>query len=116
MTQYVALILLFSQWRPGGSVVWDVTDSSAAAVINVLYWLGWMGVLTSTFLNKPLPGAGRSLYRIVRNPIMLVAFWATPRMTVGHLVFAIATTAYVLIALQLEDHDLPESHREDCAT
>jgi protein-S-isoprenylcysteine O-methyltransferase Ste14 len=132
----IALILLFWQWRPVGSVLWDVTGSTAAVVINVLYWFGWLGVLTSTFLinhfdlfglrqvysnfvrepYKPLPFSVRGFYRIVRHPIMLgfiVAFWATPRMTVGHLVFAIATTAYILIALQLEEHDLAASHGED---
>jgi len=102
----IALILLLWQWRPVGSVLWDVTGSGTAVVINVLYWFGWLGVLTSTFLiNFDLFG----LRQMSLKPIMLgfiVAFWSTPRMTVGHLVFAIATTAYVLIALQLEKHDL----------
>jgi len=107
----IAMILLFWQWRPVGSVLWDVTGSGAAVVINVLCCFGWLGVLTSTFLiNFDLFG----LRRMYLKPIMLgfiVAFWATPRMTVGHLVFAIATTAYVLIALQLEEHDLAESQQ-----
>ena len=129
----LALILLFWQWRPVGPVVWDVTGSGIAIVVAVLYWFGWLGVLTSTLLINhvdlfglrqvylnivreqytPRPFSVKGFDRIVRHPIMLgfiIAFWSTPRMTLGHLVFAIATTAYILIALQLEEHDLAESH------
>ena len=129
----LALVLLFWQWRPLLGTVWDVKNSPGALVIWGLFWLGWLIVLISTFLINHFDLFGlrqvylnlRSekythltfkavgLYKLVRHPIMLgfiVAFWATPRMTVGHLVFAVATTVYILIALQLEERDLVTYH------
>lgn len=129
----LALALLFWEWRPLQSVVWDVDNSAGSIVLWGLFGLGWLIVLTSTFLINHFDLFGlrqvylnlRSekyshlgfriigLYRLVRHPIMLgfvIAFWATPRMTVGHLVFAIATTLYILIALQLEERDLVTYH------
>lgn len=129
----LALVLLFWQWRPMQSVIWEVKDSAGSLVIWGLFWLGWLIVLTSTFLINHFDLFGlrqvylnlrsekyshlsfRSvgLYKLVRHPIMLgfvIAFWATPRMTLGHLVFAIATTVYILIALQLEERDLVTYH------
>ena len=123
------LALLFWQWRPILDVVWSVNSPAANMVLNVIFFAGWALVLLSTFLighfdlfglrqvylhqiGKAYPTAGfktPGLYKIVRHPIMLgfiIAFWATPRMTVGHLVFAIGTTAYILIALQIEERDL----------
>lgn len=125
----LALILLFWYWQPMTDVVWNVSASEAGAVLTALFWLGWLVVLLSTFMishlelfglrqvflnlqGKAYPHTGfttRGFYRWVRHPIMLgfiIAFWATPRVTVGHLVFAIATTLYILIALQLDEHDL----------
>ena len=121
------LVLLFWQWRPMPAVVWD-TGGAARTGLMVLYWLGWVIVLTSTFMINHFdlfglrqvflaqgaayqhpPFMTRGLYAFVRHPIMLgfiIAFWAAPTMTAGHLVFAVATTAYILIALQLEERDL----------
>ena len=129
----LALALLFWQWRPLQAVIWDVNNSTGAFVLWALFGLGWLTVLTSTFLINHFDLFGlrqvylnlRSekysylsfrtvgLYRLVRHPIMLgfvIAFWATPRMTLGHLVFALATTIYILIALQLEERDLVTYH------
>ena len=125
----LALALLFWQWRPILNVVWSVENSIGSLVLQVLFWVGWGTVLLSTFLighfdlfglrqvylywvNKAYPASGfktPGLYKIVRHPIMLgfiIAFWATPRMTVGHLVFAAVTTVYILVAVQIEEHDL----------
>ena len=125
----LVLALLFWQWRPILNVVWSVENPIGNLVLQVLFWVGWGTVLLSTFLighfdlfglrqvylywvGKAYPASGfktPGLYKIVRHPIMLgfiIAFWATPRMTVGHLVFAVATTVYILIAVQIEEHDL----------
>jgi methanethiol S-methyltransferase len=124
----LALILLFWQWRPLPQPVWSATGPAALAIWTV-FALGWATVLTSTFLinhfdlfglkqvwdyrrrNEPPPADFRTplFYKVVRHPIYLgfiLAFWATPAMTQGHLLFALATTAYILIAIQLEEHDL----------
>ena len=117
------------QWRPIPAVVWAVQDPLAVAAINAIYWLGWGVLLVSTFLishfelfglsqvfarllGRELPAAKFNaplLYRHVRHPIylgFLLAFWATPVMTIGHLLFVVATTGYILIAIQLEERDL----------
>lgn len=129
----LALILLYWQWRPMTTVAWSVANEAARAALWTLFWAGWALVLVSTFLinhfdlfglrqvylnqrgEKYTPPGFRTpmLYRLVRHPIMLgfiIAFWATPHMTVGHLIFSIATTAYVLIAIQLEERDLVAYH------
>jgi len=129
----LALILLFWQWQPMAGVIWDVENLAGRNVLWVLFWLGWVIVLTGTFLINHfdlfglrqvyLYMKGREytnisfrtpfLYRLVRHPIMLgfiVAFWATPHMSAAHLLFSVATTAYILIALQFEERDLMSYH------
>lgn len=131
----LALILLFWLWQPMNGVVWGVDNVLGRNVIWALFWIGWVIVLTSTFLINHFDLFGLRqvylyskgeeythigfrtpfLYRLVRHPIMLgfvIAFWATPDMSVGHLVFAVTTTLYILIALQFEEHDLVSYHGE----
>jgi protein-S-isoprenylcysteine O-methyltransferase Ste14 len=125
----LSLILLFWQWRPMGGLVWQVNNELGRMAIYWIYAAGWMLLLIATFLINHfdlfglrqvylhyrrqeytgLPFRAPGLYRFVRHPIYfswLCIFWATPRMTVAHLVFALATTAYILIAIQLEERDL----------
>ena len=127
------LILLFWQWRPILSVVWNVTNPIGSLVLTVVFWAGWLLVLLSTFVINHFDLFGlrqvylflkgqqytnlvfkkRLFYKFVRHPLLLgfmIAFWATPKMTLGHLVFAVATTAYMLIAIQLEERDMTEIH------
>jgi protein-S-isoprenylcysteine O-methyltransferase Ste14 len=121
--------LLFWQWRSIPGLVWDVTSPAGRWLLAAIFWLGWAVVLLSTFLidhfdffglrQVNLYASGREytppefktggLYRYVRHPLMLgflLAFWATPAMTLGHLLFALASTAYILIALRIEERDL----------
>ncbi len=128
-----ALILLFWQWRPMVDVVWNIENTFGQYAFWALFFLGWATVLLGTFLINHFDLFGlrqvylnlRSkeytelgfrtpfLYKLVRHPIMLgfiIAFWATPHMTVGHLLFAFATTAYILIAIQLEERDIVSAH------
>jgi methanethiol S-methyltransferase len=131
----LCLIALFYFWQPMGGVVWSVQDPIAQAVLYGIFALGWATVLLSTFLINHfdlfglrqvwLQLIGRPytqlkfgtpvLYRHVRHPLYvgwLMAFWATPQMTVTHLVFAFATTAYILLAIQFEERDLMTTHPE----
>jgi len=135
LTSSLLLGLLYWQWLPIPSVLWTVTNPKGRFFLHVVFWVGWAIVLLSTFLishfdlfglrqvylhasARPYTPVGfkyRGLYRYVRHPIMLgflLAFWATPTMTAGHLLFAGATTAYILIALQLEERDLVSFHGE----
>jgi protein-S-isoprenylcysteine O-methyltransferase Ste14 len=125
----LVLFLLFWQWRTMPGIVWDVAWPAGRIVLWVLFAAGWVTVLLSTFMISHVDLFGLRqvylawrqtpytqlefrttlLYRIVRHPLMLgfiVAFWAAPTMTAGHLLFAVATTGYILIAIQLEEHDL----------
>jgi methanethiol S-methyltransferase len=129
----LALILLFWQWRPIGIEIWTVENPIGQALLWGAFALGWATVLVSTFLinhfdlfglrqvtlpllGKPYtPVAFRTpwLYRHVRHPLYvgwLLAFWATPHMTFAHLLFAVATTAYILLAIQFEERDLVTEH------
>lgn len=125
----LVLLLLFWQWRSISAVVWDVAWLPGRIALWALFAGGWATALVSTFLinhfdlfglrqvylawrEKPyseLEFRESLLYRVVRHPLLLgfiIAFWATPTMTAGHLLFAAATTAYMLIAIQLEERDL----------
>jgi protein-S-isoprenylcysteine O-methyltransferase Ste14 len=125
----IALIILFAFWQPLGGVVWSVTQPSAVIVLYSLCAFGWLLVLVSTFLLNHfdlfglrqiwlyLRGAPYTHltfstpgpYRLVRHPLYvgwLFAFWATPAMTLTHFVFALATSGYILVAIQLEERDL----------
>jgi protein-S-isoprenylcysteine O-methyltransferase Ste14 len=125
----LVLALLLWQWRPIPQVVWDLRGTRAEAVPVALFWVGWGAILLSTFLinhfelfglqqvwayfrgreyHRP-PFKTPALYRLVRHPIYLgfaIAFWATPRMTVGHLLFSIATTGYIFLGIYFEERDL----------
>jgi protein-S-isoprenylcysteine O-methyltransferase Ste14 len=129
----LALLLLFWQWRPIGIEIWSVENPAARAVLWTLFATGWGTVLTVTFLINhfdlfglrqvwlPLIGKPYSRvsfrtplpYRYVRHPLyfgFLLAFWMTPRMTLAHLVFAVATTLYIVVAIQFEERDLVHEH------
>jgi len=135
----LALILLFWQWRPMGGVVWSVENPVGVAILYTLFGFGWMLVLVSTFLInhfdlfglrqvwlyllgrevQPLKFATPVLYKLVRHPLYVgwfFAFWATPVMTVAHLLFSLATTAYILLAIQFEERDLVREHGEKYET
>lgn len=124
----LVLFLLYWQWRSMPAQVWTVTFPTARVILWALFWTGWATVLATTFMISHLELFGLRqvflawrlpqhdkgfrtplLYRVVRHPMMLgfiVAFWATPTMTAGHLVFALGTTAYILLAVQLEERTL----------
>lgn len=128
----LALALVFWQWRPMTGEVWNVSDAAVAPVIIAISFAGWGLVLFATVLINHFDLFGLRqvylhfkkteytainfqtplLYRMVRHPLLLgfmIAFWATPSMTVGHLVFALVTTAYMLVGIQFEEHDLVEA-------
>jgi methanethiol S-methyltransferase len=131
----LALMLLFWKWEPMGGVIWNVESNTGKYLIGFFFALGWLTVLVATFLinhfdlfglrqvwlyliGKPYtylkfrtPGP----YNYVRHPLYvgwLMVFWSAPTMTVAHLVFAVATTAYILLAIRWEERDLVELHRE----
>jgi methanethiol S-methyltransferase len=125
----LVLLLLYWQWRPMPAPIWTAHNPLIASALDATSWFGWGLLFASTFMLNHfelfglsqvfarLFGRGLSLpqfhapllYRLVRHPIyfsFLLAFWATPLMTAGHLLFAVATTGYILIGIQLEERDL----------
>ncbi|MEH2513029.1 protein-S-isoprenylcysteine O-methyltransferase Ste14 [Nitrobacteraceae bacterium AZCC 1564] len=125
----LAVLLLLWQWRPIPATIWEVLDPTAATALSVVSMFGWLLVLFSTFqidhfelfgvqqvfansTVDPVDGTGFKtpfLYRLVRHPLYLgfiIAFWSTPTMTLGHLLFAVVTTAYIFIGTSLEERDL----------
>jgi protein-S-isoprenylcysteine O-methyltransferase Ste14 len=129
----LALILVFWQWRPVGIQIWSVENSSVRVTLWTLFVGGWMIVLVMTFFINHfdlfglrqvwLPLMGKPYtkvefrtplpYRLVRHPLylgFLLAFWVTPNMTLAHLLFAVATTGYIVLAIQFEERDLIREH------
>jgi protein-S-isoprenylcysteine O-methyltransferase Ste14 len=127
----LVLILLFWQWRPIPIPLWTVTDPRAVLLLSILFWLGWLILLLSTFLlshfelfglhqvfaalmkrSLPAPEFRTPLfYRYVRHPLylgFLISFWATPVMTVGHLLFSAGASGYILLGIWFEERDLIE--------
>lgn len=131
----LAMFLLFWQWRPLGGVVWDLDGAVARAAAYGAYALGWLLVLVTTFLinhfdlfglrqvvlhvrkraYEPVRFVTPLPYRLVRHPLYvgwILTFWATPTMTYSHLLFALITTAYILVAIRFEERDLMAAHPE----
>jgi protein-S-isoprenylcysteine O-methyltransferase Ste14 len=135
----LALVALFLWWQPIGGIVWNAPARVARNSVIALYLLGWALLLYSTFLidhfdlfglkqvwrrltgqsYQPPQFYTPGLYKLVRHPLYvgwLTIFWAAPTMTVAHLVFALATTAYILIAIQLEERDLVSAFGDSYVT
>jgi methanethiol S-methyltransferase len=135
MFSNLALILLFGQWRPMGGVIWHVDDPVGRAIFHGLLAAGFLTVLVTTFLinhfdlfglrqvwlylrGQPytaLTFTTPGPYQVIRHPMYvgwLTACWATPTMTIAHLVFAVGMTAYILVAIRFEERDLVEFHGE----
>jgi protein-S-isoprenylcysteine O-methyltransferase Ste14 len=134
----LALLLLFWQWRPMGGVIWDVQDQTGRGIVHGVFAVGWLIVLGTTFLinhfdlfglrqvwldlrGKPYAPVGFKTpgpYKVVRHPLYvgwLLAFWATPTMTIAHLVFAVGMTVYILVAIRYEERDLVAHHGKEYA-
>ena len=132
----LALIVLYWQWRPMPGVIWRVSNPQVAMAITGLSLLGWLLVFLSTFfinhfelfglqqvfnnlIGRDMPKPRfrvPALYKLVRHPLylgLLIAFWATPVMTAGHLFFTAVNTFYILIAIQLEERDLIDAFGEE---
>jgi protein-S-isoprenylcysteine O-methyltransferase Ste14 len=131
----LALILMFWLWQPMGGVVWDITNPAGRLAMSMVFVAGILLVLLATFLINHFDLFGLKqvtmylmgkeyrlerfktpfLYKFVRHPLYLgwlMTFWAAPTMTVAHLVFALATTAYIFVAIQFEEMDLIHEHGE----
>jgi methanethiol S-methyltransferase len=132
----LSLVLLFWQWRPMPMVVWHIADPTMATAVTSLAFFGWLLVFSSTFMINHFELFGLQqvvgnlagpeteqphfrtpmLYKLVRHPIYLgfiIAFWAAPTMTLGHLLFAAVTTAYIFVGIFLEERDLVEEFGEE---
>ena len=129
----LALLLIYWQWQPITTIVWKAESHTVSIILTGLFFLGWVIVLLSTFMinhfelfglaqildnlkNKKTPNPKfqtNYLYKLVRHPLMLgflIAFWATPTMTVGHLFFTLVTTIYIIVAVKyLEEKDLKKA-------
>jgi protein-S-isoprenylcysteine O-methyltransferase Ste14 len=131
----IAMFLMFWQWRPMGGVIWNVQSGYGRITLHVLYALGWVMVLLTTFLinhfdlfglrQVVLQLIGRPYtelqfrtpgpYKVIRHPLYvgwITVFWSTPDMTAAHLLFAVGLTVYILIAIRYEERDLVGSHIE----
>jgi methanethiol S-methyltransferase len=131
----IALLAVITFWQPLGGVVWSVDNAPSRAILYAAFACGWGIVLVTTFLINHFELFGLQqvwqnlrghqqaspafvtplFYRVVRHPLylgFLLAFWCTPTMTVAHLLFAVMTTAYILVAIQLEERDLLRAHPE----
>jgi len=116
-----------------GPVIWEIRNPTGRMLLQALFWIGFGSVLVSTYLvdhfalfglkqvyrflkggaEEPIPFKSPGLYKVVRHPLYLgfiIAFWSTPRMTFGHLFFALMTTAYIVVAIQFEERDLMHSY------
>jgi len=132
----LALALLLWLWEPMPAAIWQIADPHLAMAITALSFVGWLIVLTGTFLinhfelfglhqvannlaGRPMPAPRFRtplLYNLVRHPIYLgfiIAFWAAPTMTAGHLLFAAVTTAYIVVGASLEERDLVDLFGDD---
>jgi protein-S-isoprenylcysteine O-methyltransferase Ste14 len=131
----LVLGLLYWQWQPLEGMVWQVQGEAGRGVLWALYWAGWVILFLATFMINhfdlfglrqvylrlknepytPVPFVKFAFYRFVRHPIMLgllIAFWAAPVMSMSHLLFSLATTAYIFIGIFLEERDLRRAHGE----
>ena len=127
------LLLMFWQWRPMTGSIWNFESGTGSMILMALFWIGWVIVLVSTFIINhfdlfglrqvymnlkskdltPLDFKTSLFYNYVRHPIMsgfIIAFWATPQMSLGHLFFAIMTTGYILVGIYFEEKDLVSIH------
>jgi methanethiol S-methyltransferase len=132
------LALICWKWQAIPTLVWDITSPVLKALVYATFALGWLILLLSTFLINhfdlfglrqvflrmrgvdytPVRFVERALYKFVRHPLYLgfvIAFWATPRMSVGHFVFSIATTGYIFVGIFFEERDLMKYHGSEYA-
>jgi protein-S-isoprenylcysteine O-methyltransferase Ste14 len=128
--------LLFWQWRPVTDIVWQVESAAGTMILNILFWAGFGIVLLSTYIidhfelfglkqvtnyllkkeTKPPVFVEKFFYKMVRHPLLtgfIIAFWAAPTMTVGHLFFSIMTTGYIFVGIAFEERDLKTIHGEE---
>jgi len=134
----LAVILLYWQWKPMGVTIWNITDPTLVMVLNGVMILGGLIVLVTTFLinhfdlfglrqvwlyliGKKYTNLGFVVpgpYKFIRHPLYfgwMLMFWSTPVMTIAHLVFAVATTGYIFVAIWFEERDLITIHGRDYA-